>query len=223
MISKILYFYRKELGNYKLVFSKIKYWWFSFILFSLVEWVGFMYLLEYTGNIMYLFIVFILYIFQILIINNKAKAIVKKNFNIPQDEFMWGGSSYNKFKEDRFKVYLVNELSINKLDKFKQLHEIINKEIDKTKLNIFFIPGVFITLFLPLWNQYITLIFKSSATLVEASKYFVTALFVIIMVTLVVSVGRMLNNDLISFRRSKLKEIETLLEGIILEHNDCNS
>ncbi|WP_141697527.1 hypothetical protein [Paenibacillus polymyxa] len=209
----------KELGNYNLVFRKMKMHWFGFISILLLISFSFVFMpIEYRqyGLVVY----FILTLIGIYIVNRKAKKVVLTTYGLKQDEIMWGGSEFTLYKEDKLKEYLESGLNFNLANKSSKIINALNKEIENTKLSIFFGPGIFVGLFIPLWNQYAVTQFKNISIVSDAVEVLVGHVIGIVIITYMVSVLRFVLSDVIAFRRTRLKELVSLIEAIDLKNNE---
>ncbi|WP_339300018.1 hypothetical protein MKY92_07770 [Paenibacillus sp. FSL R5-0623] len=222
LIHQVIHFYINKLGNYNLVFNNMKVYWFGFIsLLGLVS-IAFLFIpndYKFYGFVIYL----ILTIIGLNIVNIKAKKIVLTKYGLKQDERMWGGSEFNLYKENELKKYLKNELGLNLSKSCTKIIEALNKEIENTKLTIFFVPGIFVGLFIPIWNQYAITQFKNISLMSEAITVLGVNIIVIFMITYVISLLRFVMSDVVSLRRNRLKELVSLIEGIDLRSSDEDS
>lgn len=212
----------KELSNYNLVFKKMRAYWFGFIGFLLLGGIAIFFI--YTEYKQYAFLIlFILTLTGIYLINRKAKKVVFNEYGIDQDEIMWGGSSFALYKEERLKDYLETTLKLDLPQKTEKIIDALNKEIESTKLSIFFVPGIFIGLFIPIWNQYAITQFKNISVRVEAVELLVSHAVGIAIITYLASVLKFVLSDVIAFRRTRLKELVGLVEGISLRIDEGDS
>ncbi|GAV15887.1 hypothetical protein [Paenibacillus sp. NAIST15-1] len=222
MIHQIIHFYIKELGNYNLVFKKMKVYWFGYIGFLL--FVGTIILFSPEDYKQWASIIFFtLTLIGIYLVNWKAKKVVFNTYGLDQDEVMWGGSSFASYKEERLKEYLETKLNLNLTKKSTKIIDALNKEIETTRLSIFFVPGIFIGLFIPIWNQYAVSLFRSISIRSEIVELLVTHVVGIAIITYLASVVKFVLSDVIAFRRTRLKELVGLVEGISLKLDEGNS
>ncbi|CAM2910244.1 hypothetical protein PASE110613_07170 [Paenibacillus sediminis] len=222
MIHQIIHFYMKELGNYNLVFKKMKAYWFGYLSFLLIGGIVILLLPAEYKQYASIFL-FVLTLAGLYLVNRKAKKVVFNTYRLDQDEVMWGGSSFVSYKEDMLKEYLETTLRLDLAKKSNKIIDAINKEIETTRLSIFFVPGIFIGLFIPIWNQYAVSQFKNISIRGEAVELLVSHAVGIVIITYLASALKFVLSDVIVFRRTRLKELVSLIEGISLKIDEGNS
>ncbi|WP_411735983.1 hypothetical protein [Paenibacillus sp. M2] len=222
LIHQIIHFYIKKLGNYNLVFKKMKIHWFGFISLLLLTSFAFLFIpIDYRlyGSAIYLILTFV----GLYLVNKKAKRIVLSEYGLKQDEKMWGGSEFNLYKENELKKYLESEQGLNLSKSCTKIINALNKEIENTKLTIFFVPGIFVGLFIPIWNQYAITQFKNISLMPETLTVLSVHIIGIVMMTYVISLLKFVMSDVVSLRRTRLKELVSLIEGIDMRSSDEGS
>lgn len=98
MIYELLHFYKKSLSNSKMVFKKIRFWHYifiisPFILSSIV--IIFSIINREFYETVFTISMFVPFIIMFFLINNKTKEIVHKEYNVISDEFS------KSFKENK--------------------------------------------------------------------------------------------------------------------------
>lgn len=91
--------------------------------------------------------------------------------------------------------YLINA-SLYKEDKIKLLIEIIEKDIDKRKLSPLINPGIFITLFVPIWIQYLVYKYKLIETELEATLMLLSGTMLMLTIIILVNVIKRFSNEI---------------------------
>ncbi len=81
-------------------------------------------------------------------------------------------------------------------NKIKLLMVGLEKEIEKNKFPSLINPGIFISLFVPIWIQYLTFKYKTITTEEQAISMLLFSAFLILMIIILVNVIKRFSNEL---------------------------
>jgi len=220
MKEEIYKYYINDLSSRKLVFRFMKIRWACLIVLSIVTCVySFAYFITY--NYKAVILILIPYAFYFNCVNHWAKKITKDKYNIKSDSYIWGGDSYYNLRKDRMITYLKSK-NIYNGKKVKELIDICNKEIENQKKTGFINWGIFLAIFVPLWAQFLSVIFNNSVkTISDAQKAFVgislLIIYVFIILTSIKLIFQDILNDYINKRSNGYKKLTNMLEDIFFE------
>lgn len=220
MKEEIYNFYVNNLSNKKLVFKYMKIRWGGFIIVSIISWIySFVYFV--SNQVKAGVIAFIPFAIYYLLINHWLKEILKNKYCIKPDGFMWFNSSYYNLRKNLLSKFLKNK-NMHTEKKIKQLIEICHKEAEKKKYKGFVNWGILLTIFVPLWIQFLSAVFKIYAiTLNDAIQVFLSVLGIIMFIFVAISaMMSMLNdvlNDFLNKESNRFKRLANMLEEILFE------
>lgn len=220
MKEEIYKYYINDLSSRKLVFRFMKIRWACLIVLSIVTCVySFAYFITY--NYKAVIIILIPYAFYFNCVNHWAKKIIKDKYNIKSDSYIWGGDSYYNLRKVRMITYLKSK-NIYNGKKIKELIDICSKEIENQKKTGFINWGIFLAIFVPLWAQFLSVIFNNSVkTISDAQKAFVgislLIIYVFIILTSIKLIFQDILNDYINKRSNGYRKLTNMLEDIIFE------
>lgn len=199
MIEKLTRFYKENVITYNLVFKEMKTTYFVslVLLFALtlitvrLIWNVFLFYhlnTDILSSLLSFAFTLLLNIVMVFILNTKAKKVVKKKFNIRKKGFLWRTDEFDRIQSNILIKHL-KEKKLYKEEKIKQLIDLIYKDIERKKLPSLIAPTIFISLFVPIWVQYITIVFRElkdsqSATMMAGS---ITLLLVLVMISITLS------------------------------------
>lgn len=121
------------------------------------------FLVEIRDSVTSFFILLSMSIAMLLLINSRAKKVVRKKFKIHIKGFSWRTDDFERIQSD----ILIGHLKVKKLykeEKLKHLIELVYKDIERKKLPSLIAPTIFISLFVPFWVQFLTNVFKEVKT-----------------------------------------------------------
>ncbi|KJD38031.1 hypothetical protein QD46_21925 [Paenibacillus polymyxa] len=209
MIELLVKFYKKKVTSYRLVFRfmRMKYTllrisFFLFMVSVLPMIYGLLIGLVWTEFrtvgiwflILFIFTLLIL-IFMFSLVNKKAKIIVKQKYDINPSGWPWRTPEFETMQIDILKEHL-NRNHLYTENKIKLLIEGLEKDIEKSKFPSLINPGIFISLFVPIWIQYLTFKYKMITTEEQAISTLVVSTFSILMIIVLVNVIKRFSNEL---------------------------
>lgn len=240
MIELLLKFYKKKVISYHLVFRfmKVKYrlMKYSFLVFviSILPMIygltlGLAWKESRTLSIGFIvFFIFMLGILKLMdfLVNNQAKRILKQKYNIDPIGSSWRTEKFEEMQLDLIKEYLISA-SLYKEDKIKLLIEIIEKDIDRRKLSPLVTPGIFISLFVPIWIQYLVFKYKVIETEVEATLMLLSGTLLIFTLIILVNVIKRFSSEIKEiiftddniYKKTLLEKLEDILIDYKVETN----
>jgi hypothetical protein len=192
-------FYKENVITYNLVFKYMKITYFAFLvlLFALsfstlrLVWNILLYFhlkTDIQSSLIPFVYILVITIAMVFLLNTKAKKIVRKKFKLRIKGFSWRNDEFDRIQSN----ILIEHLKVKNLykeEKLKQLIDLIYKDIERKKLPSLIAPTIFISLFVPIWVQYLTIVFKEikdsqSAILMAGS---ITVLLVLVMTSITLS------------------------------------
>lgn len=221
MKEQLFKFYNYKINNKKLVFKYMQLWiyaWYVSALITIILTGIFIIKKEYIKFILSFspFMVFF------IIVNQKAKKIVKDKYGINSSEFIWGGVQYDKMKRNLIVKYLIYNNLYNE-KKIRILIDLYNKETEHRRNKNMFNGGLFLSIFIPIWSQIIGIVFKKSNSYTEMKNIFLiicTLAFMIYMILEIVGIiVNDIKNNIINKRSNQYRSIIEELEKILLEMN----
>ncbi|WP_339276827.1 hypothetical protein MKY59_07325 [Paenibacillus sp. FSL W8-0426] len=209
MIELLLKFYKKKVISYHLVFRfmKVKYrlMRYSFLIFviSILPMIygltlGLAWEESRTLSIGFIFFfIFMLIVMKTMdvLVNNQAKTILKQKYNIEPNGLSWRNEKFEEMQLNLIKEYLISG-SLYKEDKIKLLIEMIEKDIDARKLSPLINPGIFISLFVPIWIQYLVFKYRPIETEVEATVMLLSGTFLMLTIIILMNVIKRFSNEI---------------------------
>lgn len=215
MVDKIVQFYDNELSDKKLVLSHMKFWKPFLILMCMsLSVIVFVFQLSAGSQIvLYFTLIGILgYLF-----NRKAKMVLRTQYNFEQNSFLWGGQEIEDYKVSRLREFLLQFQNPFPTSKLEKIIDYLRKESERNKISSIFLPGAFIALFIPLWAQYLSWIFRQDVTFNQATRIFFGISLIIIFSTFFISVFKVIISDILFGKASKLNHLIEKLENIIFD------
>ena len=100
-----------------------------------------------------------------------------------------------------------------------KLTEQLNKKAERTKPTIFFLPGFFIVLFIPVWSQFQIVLFKG-ISLNDAISLLVIHFIILALLTYLLAAFKHITDDLVTLRRQSILHLIDYIEDIILNKMD---
>jgi len=227
MLYQVFEYYKKELSMYNLVFKLFKFWFYCLLIFPFICGTTVVFIsVIYKKLFTYAFFISIILPFVILfiIVNEKAKKVVKKNFGVSSKEIMWNSYDVLFVIRKHEKALLLNYLKdidsgIGEID-IKELSEaaLIEAESLKTKFPI--IPSFFAALFVSLWNNFFAWVYKfeNIKNFNSAIQIFSIATLAILMIIglfiMISMVYNSIKEDIFDKDQKKMKAFSQLLKEI---------
>ncbi|KOR90365.1 hypothetical protein [Paenibacillus solani] len=233
MMELLLEFYKKKVISYQLVFRfmKIKYrlMKYSFLIF-IISILPMIYGLtlglawEKSRTLSIGFIIFFVFMLCVLkfmdsLVNKRAKIIVKEKYSIDPNGLSWRTEKFEEKQLNLIRDYLIST-SLYKEDKIKLLIEILEKDIEKRKLLPLINPGIFISLSVPIWIQYLVFKYRSIETEGEATLMLLCGTFLVLLIIILVNIIKRFSSEIkeVIFVDDNVykKELLEKLEDILL-------
>jgi uncharacterized membrane protein YhaH (DUF805 family) len=225
LLNKILQYYVKELD---IVGLSIKHYKWSWKFFWFMVALSIIMIVNKIINIKdsnYGLILIITTITILLFVYNNKRYRLKFN-ELFEEKFKIKVKDYNTSREifSEIKIHqMINFLksyNLNSQDKVKLLIEMIKQEIERRMLPVFFLPGLFLAMFIPIWSQLVRVIFdanKSPDYHTQVTVYLVLALVIIVPILgMYKNILYDLKQTFIDREISKLKELLKLFQEILL-------
>ena len=222
-MDKVIEHYKKELS----IFERLKWQGYGFfisllivsgiavfdILYSVfkrqVPFWGLMCLLP--------FIIVVIMTFRIVIV--KSNIIAREKFNVIDKDLSKRNKAIDEARVELMKCYL-EENNLHSSSKIKLLIDMLNKESDRKKLPKFFVPGIMLVMFLPVWTQFVIIVFKQFQTFEYA--FAVTAVLVAVIFVIAYVIGMIkkmvewISSEFMNNESATIKEVAKLLEEVLL-------
>ncbi|GED60811.1 hypothetical protein ABER61_24235 [Brevibacillus formosus] len=174
MVEELIKYYKDNVSAYALVFRHFKITYtFSAIMLILLILTGYLAIITVPlvfisiwifSSIVVLFLATLaVTIITVSILDLKAKDVVRRRYSIRPKKGMWRTEEFNRIQDQIFVDYL-KEKGLYTSDKLELLIKYIDKDIERSKLPPLVAPGIFIALFVPIWSQYVILLFKKIAS-----------------------------------------------------------
>lgn len=223
MKNDLFDFFNEKLSGKGLVFKYIKTWYYGFLVSSALLIIVGTTMQIILKNILHRGITFIAFFLVfagiILSFNFKVKKTLKNKYGITYKKFLWNGNEFQNLRRNKLQEYLKSK-SFFKSEKIKLLIEIYNREAGVAKVNFPVVPSIFVVLFVPLWNNLISWLYKQNDinTLEQALEIFGVIFLVIVMITWAVMMAKevfgSLFEDLMNSKYRKMKNLCKLLEDV---------
>jgi hypothetical protein len=101
----------------------------------------------------------ILFISLFIFFNFKARKIVRTRYGIDTKKFLWKTEAFINYQDELFEKQLVSFNFLNE-EKIGFLIKVLEKEIERRKPRTYIASGVYLALLLPLWSQFLSLVYK---------------------------------------------------------------
>lgn len=230
MLFQIYDYYKKELGNENLVFKTIKFWLYSIFILPIIYGIAIV-LTSINNSVFFTLVFFVSMILSIVllffIVNNKAKKVINRYYGIPYKKGMWNSNDaliiIRKHEKEMMLKYL-KEID-NKIDEIdiKELSDSATIEAENLKTKFPIIPSFFAALFISLWNNFLSWIYKSDVieNLNSAILIFsITSLVILMIIVLYIMVSTLyvsIKDEFIDKEQKKMRAFSKLLKEI---HDD---
>jgi flagellar basal body-associated protein FliL len=217
MVDELIDHFSKKLSARKLVFQYMKGWallfWMSlFLLFG-----GIILSLFYKS--MFVIAGILLFIFATYQLNRKAKQVIYNQYDIVVETSLWSADSqFHNYIQNQIEIYLSDRQLVNE-KKLDSLIKQLSKRAESSKSTIFFLPGLFIVLILPVWTQFEIVLFKG-VDVKTAVFLLVIQLFLLAFLVYIVSFVKHIADDLTTLKRQRILQLINHLEDILLNHID---
>lgn len=230
MIEECIRYYIEDINNRKLIFSKMKFSWYLFMIYCVIYMVStliiFFNKLDTLKSI-YFGITTAIFIIMFLDINNKCKKIVKNNYNIESESFLWGGNKFREYKKEKIVVFLKKNNAYKK-ESIKEIINICNNKSEYCKNKNYYNWGVFFAIFIPLWTQFISAIFRNiGSDITQIMSVFKDLVLIILMcfiaLSMLIYAVKEFYHEIVNARSNKIKELIVYLEEIVFEIDIVNS
>ncbi|WP_072335558.1 MULTISPECIES: hypothetical protein [unclassified Paenibacillus] len=231
MIDKLTKFYKNNVIAYSLVFKEIKIRYHLFIVFALSLYLTTLQLVVKVGLYFYFagtllntfnsfLISLVLCVGLFFHVNSKAKKIVRKKFRFRNKGFSWRTDEFEKM-QSRILIDHLREKKLYKEEKLKQLIDLCYKEIERKKLPSLIAPTIFISLFVPIWVQFLTILFKETSISERAFPLAVSITLLLIVIMISITISKWIIKEMFEFvwiSESQLKKnLVHRLEELLIE------
>ncbi|WP_407308936.1 hypothetical protein [Desulfosporosinus sp. SB140] len=112
------------------------------------------------------------------------------------------------------KTYLDDNNLDNK--KIKMLIELLNKKSEKNQPAGLVGAGLLLAIFVPLWTQFLSWLFKSPGTFEQALYLFLSILIILQMIVMILRMIQVMVIDIVDKEHETLKSIAWMLEEILI-------
>lgn len=223
MKDELYDFFNEKLSGKGLIFNYIKVWYYGFLVSTiLVGITGVILLIGFRKSVyqgIILITLFSVFAVIIYVFNNRTKKYLKDTYDIKPKKFMWNGNEFQLLRRKELYKYL-NSKSLLSPEKIKTLIEIYSRDAGSAKVNIPIIPSIFVLLFIPLWNNLISWVYKQNdvSTINQALEVFGIIFLIIMMITGLVMMAKSvlgtLFEDMFNSEHRKFKNLCKMLEDI---------
>ncbi|EPR12033.1 hypothetical protein [Ruminiclostridium papyrosolvens] len=227
MLYEIFDYYKKDLRIYNLVIKHFKFWFYCLIVLPLIcgsIYIYISYFYKLNFEIGFFASILLPYLLLFIIVNKKAKKTVKRVYNVEGKGVLWNTNDVlrviRKHEKELLINYIHNICDVVNEDDIKELSDRALVEADNLKTKFPIIPSFFAALFISLWNNFLSWIYKY-----ENVKDFDSALEILIFATLFIfmvigiyimfsSLYVSIREELIDSEHRKMKSLSRLLKEI---------
>ncbi|MEX3620115.1 hypothetical protein [Paenibacillus glucanolyticus] len=218
MVDELILYFSKSLNSKALVFKYMKWVERFFWISLLIVIAGGVYTILFNKG-SFLAIGIVIFIFAAYILNRKAKQIIKEKYGIVVQTKLWSADNrYHRYIQNQIEDYL-SDRHLDTEKKLGKLTEQLNKRAERAKPTIFFLPGFFIVLFIPVWSQFQIVLFKG-ISLNDAMYLLVIHFIILALLTYLLAVFKYITYDLVTLRRQSILHLIDYIEDIILNKMD---
>lgn len=228
MLYLLYEFYRKQLSTYNLVMRHLKLRLalllsipFIFMFASLFTFYKYKNVFIALLPIIPTIALFALLYFAV---NNKAKSVVKKIYNISSEDHEWNSPkvliALRRYEKDRLCTELKQVDPCSDEHDIKELSEAAKNESEKIKFKFPVIPSFIAALFISLWNNFFNWVYRSDdiKTINDAVLIFLIPLLLLIsIISFYMMISPFLNlvkEDLFNREEKKMREFSEILNEI---------
>ncbi|CAI3721643.1 hypothetical protein CNEO4_830030 [Clostridium neonatale] len=135
VVEECIKYYIEDINNGKLIFSKMKFGWYLFMIYCVIYVSSILIILLSKSNTLkpiYFGITTAIFIIMFLEINNKCKKIVKNEYNIESESFLWGGNKFREYKKEKIVEFLKRK-NVYRKDSIKEIIDICKNKSEYRK------------------------------------------------------------------------------------------
>ncbi len=202
LIDSIVNFYKKEVSSYALVFKYCKWIYRIFVLSTYLFTLSFVPIIitfsinKYKVLGVIITILFILFAGIMMLILNANAKIIETKYSIVSDEWSWYCEAFNSMQEEIFNEYL-NKKALFTDKKIKHLTQLLKDEANRNKLPPLIAPGILLAFSIPVWVQFISVIYKTLGTIELATTVTIVIFCVIVVLAECIGICKIIYNDTI--------------------------
>lgn len=216
MINELFEYYKKELGAWNLVYKHMKYRGGILYIVLIIVIALFGTWFYFHNHIGITLLMFLLLGVVLGLINEHNKIIIKRVHDIQIKEDLWGGKSFHKLRLKKLRENLV-EKNIYSSEQLNLLTDRTYREAENRKFTGFFIPGLALAMFLPVWNNAISWWFKNSQSASQVINIIGTLVIIIGYILIITKIIKNITFDIFNRDSNRLKRLAEMLEDILLE------
>jgi hypothetical protein len=215
MLQDIIYFYKKRLSSYNLIFKHMKLIWYSYwalviiLLFEVIRREGHF---NFIANLL----CGALLGTASIIVAVCAKKVLKNKYGIGSDTPLWNSYEFEELRKQLLQKYL-DEMQLLSENKLSLLISITNREAERKRFKGFVETGVFVVLITALWSPFFSRYITYLNNLQTA--FFITLGFTILVVQICIIylMARFVAVDIINTESKKITNLGRLLENIYFQ------
>lgn len=172
------------------------------------------------GNLPILYLISVsLFIFNLVRYRRRYVKFIEERFFIKANNFESARKILFEIKIHQLLLF-AKQQGIGTHDKIKMIIEMINKETTKRRLPKYFVPGLFLAMFIPVWAQIIRIVYEHNISLndsIGATIILILIIFIIVMMFgFVKSTYEEFKYSILDNKIEKLIELEKLLQEVLL-------
>ncbi|RED32197.1 hypothetical protein [Paenibacillus sp. VMFN-D1] len=220
MADELIDYFSNKLSAKSLVFKYMKGWDLFFWIALCFFIVGLILSIIYK-NILFISAGILISIFATYKLNQKAKQIINDKYKIVIHTMLWSSDNqYYNYIQNQIKNYLC-ESQLNSERQLDKLIEQLSKRAESLKPTIFFLPGLFIVLFLPVWTQFEIVLFKGVN--VNTAIFLLVIHFILLIFLVYLLAGiKHITDDLMTLKRQRVLNLINHIEDISLSKLEKN-
>lgn len=217
MKQEIYNYYTNALSSQRLVFKYMKPWWTCYMMVAFITATFSVYFFC-SNNTKMVFGIMLIFGLVTGIINEKAKRVLLKNYNIKPSQKMWANEEYMKMRQELLTKYLESK-GLYTEKKLKELVEICYKESERSKYKGYVNWGLFLAVVIPIWTQFLASIFKISNNMSDSvnilGSIFIGTVIIFIVGFLTKFVAQDILDNTFNKKSNAYKKLAYVLEDIL--------
>lgn len=225
LLDRIFKFYEGKIDIVGAVLKQYKWWWRGFWLIFIITSLDLMLHIKSNNNSSISDIPLLALLSVIIFIFNLGRHR-RRYVKLIEERFFVKVHDFDKARKILFEIKIQQLLLFTKQqgigthDKIKMIIEMINKETTKRRLPKYFVPGLFLAMFIPVWAQIIRIVYEFNISLNDSIGVTIILIFVIFIIVMLVgffkSTYEEFKYSILDNKIEKLIELEKLLQEVLL-------
>lgn len=220
LIKKVVKFHKNKLSNRNLIFKHNRFKFNSSLIIAGLTIIPII-IGAIIPNIYLMLGGFLSYFAILYYINKSIKSVLLKQHGINiKENSRWEG--LEEYKVKQLQLFLQNHKLASRED-LKNFISLLEKETESLKSNIFRfgLPGLFLAMFIPVWNHFNNWIMSNTVSdLQTATIYLFVIIIFITMISIMLAVLKDIKKLIFETDYRRLKELAFLLELVYLSFDE---